>query len=335
MPDFDFALYFQYQSAMELRESDPDEALRRLNKIRDEAIDKQNDEWRLIAEHWRTQIYMNWKKDFITANRLAVEATVEARQEKYRQYQEYVCVHNDLLLVYKGIDPVGYAKEIKEAIDLTIGLTTPDMSCHYCMHRDIIDHHIHIGEEDIAREKNDEFFAMTQNQPHYRLQSLDHYCYFMFDSQNWSDLRDVTQAGTQLAGELKDESAWIDFKCYEMIALFHLEKPELAQKVHDIVQYRVGTLKMVQGYNYYYLTCIYQELQGNLADAIRIIKEYIQTLKGSGRPYWESKAQLELIRLLKKNQDDYQDAIQEFHQITANLKNTTQFDEKLAIILDD
>lgn len=335
MPDFDFALYFQYQSAMELRESDPDEALRRLNQVRDEAIDKQNDEWRLVAEHWRTQIYMNWKKDFITANRLAVETAVEARQEKYKQYQEYVCVHNDLLLVYKGIDPVGYSKEIKDAIDLTIGLTTPDMSCHFCMLRDIIAYHIHIGEEEIAREKNDQFFALTQNQPHYRLQSLDHFCYFMFNSQSWSDLRDITQAGTQLADELKDESAWIDFKCYEMIALFHLDMLEQAQNAHNIVQYRVGTLKMVQGYNYYYLTCIYQELQGNLSEAIRIIRDYIETLKDSGRPYWESKAQLELIRLLKKTDIAYQNEVDEFYKIASNLKNTTQFDKNLAIILDE
>lgn len=334
MANFDFALYFEYQSAMELRESDPDEAIRRLNIVREQAISKQNDEWRLIAEHWRTQVTMNWKKDYLTANRLAVETAIESRQEKYKQYQEYICVQNDLLLVYKGIDPVGYAKEVKEAIDLTMDMTTPDMSCHYCMNRDLVDYYIHTGDDAGAREQGAKFFAMTQHHAHYRVQAYEQLCNFAQQDKGWAELLNMAQAGIQLAGELEDESSWIDLKCHEMLALYYLGKLEQAQKAHDLIQYKVSTLKMIQGYNYYFFTSKYQEELGNLPQAINIIEDYIGTLKDTGRPYWECKAQLELIRLLKLSQKSYQNEIEIFKQITTRLRDSAQFNTHLTKILE-
>ena len=334
MSNFDYTLYFQYQRAMELRESDPDEAIRGLNQLRDEAIERNDHGWRLIAEHWRTQVYINWKKDYITANRLAVETAIEARQDKYKIYQEYICVQNDLLLVYKGIDPVGYAKEIKEAIDLTIGMTTPDISCHYCMNRDLIDYHLHIGEIELAEEQSAKFFAMTENNRHYRIEAYEQLCYFTKQKGEWSDLLQIAQAGAQLAGQAVDESSWITLKCYEMIALQKLGKDEDAEKSYNLIQNKVKTLKMVQGYNYYHLISLYQELQENMPEAVTILQEYIATLENTGRPYWECRAYLELIRLLKLSGKSYENAVAKFKQSAEKLRKPSQFNDQFLDILE-
>lgn len=334
MSGFDFELYFQFQKAMNNRESDPDESIRLLSKIRDEAIEKNNPEWRLIAEHWRTQVYINWKKDYHTASRLAVEAAVESRQPEYQPYREYICVQNDLLLVYKGIDPVGYADEIKEALDLTINMTTPDMACHFCLNRGLIDYHKFVAEDEIAREQCAKFFAMTYEEAHYRIQAYEQMVEFAYQDKAWEDLLSFAQQGASLAGEEKDESSWIDLKSYEMLALYHLGKVEQSQKLHDLIQYKVSTLKMVQGYTYYHLMADYQEIQANLQSALEIIDDYIITLKDTGRPYWECKAQLGRIRLLKALKQDYQSDISQFKILTQKLKAQSQFDKQLFAIIE-
>lgn len=243
-------------------------------------------------------------------------------------------MQNDLLLVYKGIDPVGYAKEIKDAIDLTIDMTTPDMSCHYCMNRDLVDYHLYLGEVDLAQEQCTKFFAMTENHRHYRIEAYEQLCYFTKQREEWSDLLQIAQAGAQLAGQSNDESSWIALKCYEMIALYQLDKIEQAEKSYNLIQYKVTTLKMVQGYNYYHLTSLYQELQGNLQEAITILQEYIKTLDNTGRPYWECRAYLELIRLLKLSGKSYERAVESFKQVAQKLRKPSQFDGQLIEILE-
>lgn len=333
MSGFDFELFFQYQKAMELRESDPDETIRLLTKIREQAIERKDYEWRLVADHWQTQVYINWKKDYNAANRLAVEAAIESRQKQYREFREYICVQNDLLLVYKGIDPVGYADEIKEAIDLTINMTTPDMPCHYCLNRGLIDYYKFIGNDESAREQTAKFFAMTYQEPHYRIQAYEQMAYFAYQDDSWNDLLSLAQQGATLAGEQEDESAWIGFKSYEMIAFYQLARIDDAQKAHDLVNYRVSTLKMVQGYTYFTLMSKYQEIQSNLHAALQIIDDYILTLQNTGRPYWECKAYLERIRLLKTLGEDYRADVEKFRQIADTLKASSQFDSQLAKII--
>lgn len=334
MSGFDFELYFQFQKAMESRESDPDEAIRMLTKIREQAIERKNYEWRLIADHWQTQVNIAWKKDYNAANRLAVEAAIESRQPQYREFREYICVQNDLLLVYKGIDPVGYAPEIKEALDLTINMTTPDMACHYCLNRGLIDYHRFIGEDKTAREQTAKFFAMTYQEPHYRIQAYEQMALFAYEDQSWEDLLSLAQQGAILAGEQKDEAAWIGLKSYEMIALYHLGKVDEAQKAHDLVNYRVSTLKMVQGHTYFTTMSEYQEVQGNLQAALQIIDDYILTLQNTGRPYWECKATLERIRLLKALGEDYMADVGKFRQIADTLKASSQFDSQVTEIIN-
>src|SRR5689334_10793262 len=122
-----FPFYLHYNRAMSLRESDPDMAIDMLNEIREEAIKSNSYYWRILSEHWRVQVYISFKRDFVNANRYAVEAAIEARKPEYRNFREFVCVQNNLILVYEGIDPLGYADEIKEAIDFTIDQTHPSM----------------------------------------------------------------------------------------------------------------------------------------------------------------------------------------------------------------
>ncbi|MEO1286513.1 MAG: hypothetical protein AAFV93_01995 [Chloroflexota bacterium] len=333
MSGFDLMMYIKYENAMRFNESDPDETIRRLEDIRQEAIDSENLEWRIIADHWITQTYINWKKDYLAANKQAVASAVEYSKPNYAHFREYICVQNDLMLVYEGIDPVGYADQIKQAIELTIGMTTPDMSCHFCMNREIIDYYRHTGQDGEARDQCAEFFAMTHNQPHYRIQAYEHLAKFAYEDAKWNDLAQLANAGADLATEQEDDSAWIGLKCYQMLALYHLGQQEQAHQLHGQIEYRVKSLKMVQGYDYYHITMVYYEAQGKLDLALKTVSEYISTLENTGRIFWECKARLEHIRLLKLADQSHDDALAQFHNARQQLKAQNQFDEQLANIL--
>lgn len=321
---FDFALYFQFQKAMNLCESDPDAAIDLLVQGRKDAIERNNDEWRLIFEHWRLQVTINEKRDFNLANRLVIESVVESRKPQYQNFREYICIQNDLILVYNGIDPIGYSDDIKEAIDITIDMTTPDMACHYCQNRALIDYYRHARQDKSAREQAAKFFAMTYNEPHYRIQAFTNLCYFSLQDEAWSDLHTLAEQGKDLAGDGEHESEWIEFKAYEMLALYHLGKVEAAEKAYELLRYRASTLKMVQGGDYYSLIRKYYEARNELHAALKMQDEYIATLVNSGRYYWECLARIERIRLLKLLERDYDSEVDRVRKLSQNLKSQVQ-----------
>ncbi|MEO1166637.1 MAG: hypothetical protein AAFV98_22860 [Chloroflexota bacterium] len=333
MSGFDFELFFLFRKAVDKRETDPDEAIRMLDEIRDLAIERGNDEWKLRAEHWRIQTYITSKKDFNKARQLVAEAAVAAREPHFQNYQEYTCLQNDLMLVYDGIDPVGYAPDIKEAIDLTISKTTPAVACHFCLNRDLIAYHLGVSDEAAARDQTAKFFDMTIHEDHYHIQAYERLCYFARKDEAWRDLEALARAGADLANTDDQINHWIILRSYHTLALYHLDRVEEAERVHDTVEYRVSTLKMVQGHAYYTLKSAYQEAQGKLEDALNTVDAYLKTLDGTGRIYWECKIRLERIRLVKKLGYDTEADVTLFKERTQKLKAKTQFDTQLAELL--
>jgi hypothetical protein len=332
MSNPDYLYYSEFNRAMELRESDPDASIELLSKLREEAIKRGSNYWRLIAEHWRVQVYISFKRDYLNANRLAIEAAVESRKPEYQHYQEYICIQNDLILVYNGIDPIGYAAEIKEAIELTINQTNPNMSCHYCLNHRLADYYLNIGQEQKARDQSAKFFAMTHSQAHYRIQAYEQICYFSRQDEAWADLLEIARQGYKLAADNDDESPWINLKSFELLALQKLEQREAAQSVYNLLKYRTASLKMVQSEDYYANLVAYQEALGNLEAALTVRNEQLETFNQAGRHYWEAMARIDKIRLLRLLGRDYREEKQSVRQIAQKLKSPEMIIARLETI---
>jgi hypothetical protein len=312
-----FPFYSHYNRAMSLRESDPDMAIDILSQIRDEAVKRNDYSWRLLAEHWRVQIYISFKRDFVNANRFAVEAAIESRKPEYQSFQEYVCVQNNLILVYEGIDPLGYAAEIKEAIDQT----NPRMSCHYCLNHRLMDYYLNMGEMDKARDHAARFFAITHSEPHYRIQAYQQLCFFSREDKAWSDLLELSRRGQEAATNNDDESSWIELKAYEVLALQKLGRDDEAKAAYELQELRAAGLKMVLSDDYYDNLVAYEESCNGLEAALLVRNKHLELFKNAGRYYWECLARIDKIRLLRLLGQDDRSEIQTVHQIAQKLKS--------------
>jgi hypothetical protein len=314
-------LYQLLWQAMDIRASDPDEAIRLLTRGKQLAEQNDNKYWMVTFDHWRLQVLLNYKRDFTTANRLAVEAAIEARKPVYQQYSSYICVQQDMILVYKGIDPIGYAPEIKEAIDLTLDQTSPGTSCYFCLRRSLADYYTLIGDTEEAKNRLAEYYALTSTNRFYRVQAVTRICVFTFQEQAWSDLRQAAQYGASIATDEDSVDDWLTLKAWEMIAQYHLENKEEASKLYFIIQQKRRGLKMVPGRDYYQAVCAYHEATGDLAAALAARDEQLSHLCNSGQYYWECECQLERIRLLKQMGQPYGDAVNAVYGVAQKLKS--------------
>jgi hypothetical protein len=328
----DYPYYFEFNKAMNLRESEPDVAIEILSHLREEAIKRSNHYWRLTAEHWRVQVYISFKRDYRNANRFAVEAAIESRKAEYQHYQEYICIQNDLILVYEGIDPLGYATEIKEAIDLTINQTNPTMSCHYCLNHRLGDYYLNMGEEQKARDQSAKFFAMTHSQAHYRIQAYEQICYFSRQDEAWADLLELAKRGYELAADNDDEAPWINLKSFELLALQKLGRSEAAQSSYSLLKHRTASLKMVQSEDYYDNLVAYEEARGDIEAALAVRSKHLEIFKNAGRHYWEAMARIDKIRLLRLLDRDYGEESQAVRLIAQDLKSSASIIERLETI---
>jgi hypothetical protein len=330
MSNLGYSFYLEFDKAINLRESEPDLSISILSQMREEAIKQGNLYWRLLAEHWRVQVYIAFKRDYISANRYAVEAAIESRKPEFQRYQEYICIQNDLISVYSGIDPIGYAPEIKEAIELTIDQTNPKMNCHYCLNHRLADYYLNMGDEQKARDQAAKFFAITDSQIHYRIQAYERLCYFSRQDEAWTDLLTIARQGYELATENDDESAWINLKSYELLALQKLGQLEAAQNSYDLLKYRAASLKMVQSEDYYDNLVAYEEERGELETALVLRDKHLDIFQNAGRYYWEALARLDKVRLLKLLGRDYQEESQKVRLLAQKLK----FPEKIIALLE-
>lgn len=105
-----------YDRAMEIKETDPDEALTLFEQSRNLALETDSSWWAMLCQHWKTQTLLYEKHDLTNALDLAVRSTVEVRKPIYADLPQRVCIHEDLIAAYLESDPVGYEVPIRETL---------------------------------------------------------------------------------------------------------------------------------------------------------------------------------------------------------------------------
>src|SRR5262249_58918739 len=92
--------------------TNPDRTLTMLAEARTLAEQMGESWWVLFIDHWRLQALLNFKLDFRNVLDIAVGATLEARKPQYANFPQRICLHEDLISSYLGIDPFGHADAV-------------------------------------------------------------------------------------------------------------------------------------------------------------------------------------------------------------------------------
>lgn len=126
-------LYETLFASMRLMHSDPDAAASQLAGNAEAARRRGETWWALLNEHWRLQALLNCSRDYGSAQDVAVRAAVEARKPGCAQLPQRICLHEDLISTYIGIDAQGHAKLIQDALDYMEREVDRSAECYYCL----------------------------------------------------------------------------------------------------------------------------------------------------------------------------------------------------------
>src|SRR5437763_4105570 len=152
--------------------------------------------WVLLFDHWRLQCYRHYLLDYNRAAELAVRATLEARKPQYEGLPQRVCLHDDLVGAYLGVDPLGHAEAIAKALDFMEGETREDFECRYCLQnrrrafalaRDRLDEAEECSRVQLAMAADDDSFATGE---HHAVFAYEGLCEVALRRQDWDSLRE-------------------------------------------------------------------------------------------------------------------------------------------------
>ena len=89
--------------------------------------------WTLFFEHWKLQNLLNKQRDYNKARDLAARVAIEARKPAYAGLPQRVCLQEDLISSFVGIDARGHATIIQEALDYMEREASREAECYLCL----------------------------------------------------------------------------------------------------------------------------------------------------------------------------------------------------------
>src|SRR5262245_20108853 len=198
-------LYELQLEASQHRRSNPEKMLAVLEEGRSLAQRLQEPWWVLHFDHWRLQCYMHYLLDYRPVLDLAIRATLAARKPAYAQLPQRICLHEDLIYGYLGVDPLGHAPAIDNALDVMAREISDDLECRYCLQDCRSVFALRRGRIDEAEQSARLTLDMADADPvpslgdHYAVDAWCHLCSIAHRRGDWETLRDCAAAGEEVA----------------------------------------------------------------------------------------------------------------------------------------
>ena len=125
--------YHLHRHAMKVDDENPEAAFAALEQGRARAHALGDGWWTLFFEHWKLQNLLNKQRDYGRARDLAARVAIEARKPAYAALPQRVCLQEDLITSFVGIDARGHAHIIEEALDYMEREAPREAECYLCL----------------------------------------------------------------------------------------------------------------------------------------------------------------------------------------------------------
>jgi hypothetical protein len=255
--------------------------------------------WMRFYEHYRIQLLMLCKRDYQAALDLSVRATLEVRKPGYEQLPQRVCLHEDLIRAYAGIDPIGHEQRIRQALDYMQREISPTVECRYCLQSLRVAFEAELGRFDQALEAGLEALAATQREPVQLLLVYTLLCAVAHARGDWENLLGWAVAGEELAGDRTLAIFLVELLAWQAVCRRRAGDEEAARRLYRRATSRAGRLPMVPGPAYFDAICAYHELSGDYQRSLAVRGRQLATLDGTGQLHHTALCHLQRCRLLR------------------------------------
>ena len=327
-----------HSSAQMRIENDPERALDLLRQARAVAVQINEPWWVLLIDHWRLQVQLHYTFDFRDVLDLAVRATLEARKPEYAHLPQRVCLHEDLVYAYVGIDPAGHADAIRQALEFMRGQATEDMECRYCVQNCATEFNLRCGRLEEAGDSARRTLEMADGEPsrrageHHAVYARCDLCEIAYIRKDWDALRDESGVGEELARRCENPRKLAEFLVWRAVLARRDGDEDAARRLVRQAAGRLVGMRALPSTAFFDAMCAYHEQGGDLAGALRTRERQLETLAGKGRLVHECRARVERCRLLARMGLPLADDLAAAREAAGKLRDPAPHLEELARI---
>lgn len=253
----------------------------------------------MLFQHFRLQRLLFWETDYDKALEEAVAATVRMRDETFRDFPQRICLHEDLISAYLGIDPVGYAGLIEQALNYMEQEMQPDVSCRFCLLAHRFELQLACGQKQQARDVAETYLVQSENQnDHHWSDACLKLCQISFQQQDWESLHRWSRVGEDVARRNKKTEDVMEHLAWQAVAQAELGNSAEATRLFNA---SLATESNRMPETTYDAHVGYHEAMGQLADAAAVRTRQIEAMRNSGQMHFLALAHIDHCRLLAKS----------------------------------
>jgi hypothetical protein len=296
-----------HQEAFGCRETDPDRTLALFAEGRQIAQVLGEPWWVLFFDHWLVTGRIYYKHDVRNLLDPAVRNLLEVRKPANAQFPQRLRVYNDLIATYLFTDPVGYADEIRAALDQMEAEVTPDMSsCRYLPLENRLGLALDLDRPDEALDWALRGLAQADadrdryTARHHSVSLYAYLCLIAHRRGDWAGLAEWAALGEELTRQMEYQRSLAACLMWRAASARRLGDEGEARRLYRLAGARRRRLGRPPGGGYYEAQCAYHELAGNLGQALRARTEQLENVVNRGLLAYECDVRLKRCRLLAR-----------------------------------
>lgn len=277
-------LYFRFSEALDCREADPGRTLAMLEEGRGAARELDEPWWDLFFEHWILQTLLFYSHDYTRVVDRAVKATLDMVKPAFRDFPQRVCLHEDLIYSYVGIDPEGFAPKIEQALEYMKREVHPSLECNHCLLgcRTVFELNRENFDAAQASAEKELDLAEKKSSNHYAGEALRTLCQLALRRRDYATLLELAQEGEKRIEPLAREGMTAEFLVYQTIAWTTMEEPKKAQRCYGRAIPKIKGLA-VPTEELYEALIAYQDTLGDRDKALRFRDKQFQVHGNRGK----------------------------------------------------
>jgi hypothetical protein len=295
-----------HSEAYEHRETDPDHMLSMLQEGRRLAQALREPWFVAFFDHWITETFIYYKDDYREVIDHAVRLTLEVRKPTYDQFPLRFAVYCNLVSAYLCVDPRGYARPIREALDYLATLVPPEGSDRYLLQARRHWFAYEIGAFDEANRLALEELEMADADPdrytarHHEVDTHKAMCWIAFRRTDWAALAGHAALGEERAREMEYRYELAQFLLWRALIAARDGHHDEAKRLCRQGTHQMARLGQPPGESYYDALAAYHEVGGDLAAAWEVRERELSTTLGKGQLAYESQVRIKRVRLLRR-----------------------------------
>jgi hypothetical protein len=292
-----------HHQAYDQREADPDRALALIAEGRRLAERLRQPWWALYYDHYRVHALLHFKQDYRAVLDLAVRNTLEVRKPEYAEFPRRLLIHDDLVSAYIGIDPVGNAGPIREALAYLDGEVPPDGEDRYMLLGACRQFALDLGDLDEAEVAAQRSLALADadlergRARHFQVFTYAGLAEIAWRRGDLSALGEAAAAGEEVVRQVGHKVELAGFLMWQALLARHAGEEGRAGRLYRQSAGRITRVRMPPDSAWFDAESAFHELGGELGRALLVRDRELDLIGGRGRLAYECRCHVKRCRL--------------------------------------